>query len=173
MKSLPSRNQSGFTLVELLMTVTIMVISLTIGVINYLRFLDKQKLYQSGSNIEAMLKDARSKAQNGFLGNEEIGFCAKLAAVEISSSIDADDKISSIAQLRCDNGDLLVYENSLINESGTLLDQNFDVSYLPMRGAVVLINGNSVSSGSAILSRSGSKVTFNLDQGGTIDVKYE
>lgn len=182
MTSLHSKSQAGFTLVELLVTVTILVISLTIGIINYLRFLDKQKLYQSGSNIEAMIKDARSKAQNGFLGSEDIGFCAKLSAVEAYSvlSVDASSEepyqgnnLSFVSQIRCSNGDLLVYDNYLISKNETLLDQNFKVSFLPIGGAIVSIGGVEVSSGSAVLSSNGSKVIFNLDQGGTVDVRYE
>jgi hypothetical protein len=150
-----------------------MVVSLTVGVTNYLRFLDKQRLYQSGSNIEAIFKDARNKAQNGFLGNEDVGFCSKLGAIEVSSALDASNKISSTARVRCSDGSFLTYDSYTIDQTDTLLNQSFKISFLPMRGAVVLLNNIPVSSGSAIISRGGSKVTFNLDQGGTIDVKYE
>ncbi len=163
----------GFTFIELLMTVSIMIISLAIGITNYLRFLDKQSLYQAGSSVESIFKDARSKAQSGFLGNEEIGFCDKLAAVEVLSSLTAESKVFFTAQLRCANADLLVYDTHLVSQTGTVLSQNFKVSFLPMRGSVVLLNSISVASGSAILSRNDNEVTFNLDQGGTIDVKYE
>ena len=173
MTSLPSKNQQAFTLVELLITVMIIVISLSIGVTNYLRFLDKQRLYQAGSNIEAMLKDARTKAQNGFLGNDEIGFCAQLAAVEVSSALTSESLVAAITQVRCADGTLLTYENYLIGESNTLFDKNFKVSFLPMRGATILLDSTQVASGAATLSRSGSNVIFNFDQGGTIDVKYE
>lgn len=168
-----SSHSKAFTFIELLMTVSIMIISLSIGIINYLRFLDKQGLYQSGSQIESIFKDARSKAQSGFLGNEEIGFCDKLAAVEVFSSITAESKVSFTAQLRCANGDLLVYDNYLITQAGTSLSQSFKISFLPMRGSVVLLDSTSVASGSAILTRNNSDITFNLDQGGNIDVRYE
>lgn len=173
MKLLPYKNQAAFTFVEILVTVSVIVISLSIGAANYLRFLDKQKLYQSGSSIETMLKDARSKAQHGFLGNEELGYCAQLKAVEVFSGQTADNKINFKAQLHCASDHLLVYNEYIIEESGTLLDRNFQASYLPVRGSTLIINGSTVASGSAILSRDSGEVIFNLDQGGSIDVKYE
>lgn len=173
MTSLPSKNQKAFTLVEILVTVTVMVISLSIGAVNYLRFLDKQKLYQSGSSVEAILKDARSKAQRGFLGNEELGFCAQVKAVEVVTSQTADSKVNFKAQLHCASDYLLVYDNYMVEEAGTILDHNFQISYLPIRGATLLIDGSAVASGSAILNRDSGSVIFNLDQGGAIDVKYE
>lgn len=173
MTSSLSRKQLAFTFVELLITVSVMVISLSIGAANYLRFLDKQRLYQSGSNVEAILKDARSKAQHGFLGNEELGYCAQLKAVEVISSQTADNRVNFKAQLHCASDYVLVYENQTIEESGTALNQNFHVSYLPIRGATLLINGSAIASGSATLSRDSGSVIFNLDQGGSIDVKYD
>ncbi len=165
--------QSGFTLVELLITVVIMVISLAIGMTNYLRYLDKQQLYQFGSNIEAMLKDARSKAQTGFLGNSDIGFCVKLASVDVATSLDVDGKVYSDMKIRCSDGSSMTYETQAIDKDSVSIDKTFVMSFLPMRGAVVTLGGASVSSGSAILSRGDSGVVFNLDQGGTINVKYQ
>ena len=173
MTLLPSKKQAAFTFIEILVTVSVMVISLSIGAVNYLRFLDKQRLYQSGASIEAMLKDARSKAQHGFLGNEELGFCAQLKAVEVFSSQTTDNRINFKAQLHCASDYLLVYDEYTIEKSGTALDQHFQASYLPVRGATLLINGSTVASGSAVLSRESGAVIFNLDQGGAIDVKYE
>lgn len=173
MTLLLSKKQLAFTFVELLITVSVMVMSLSIGAINYLQFLDKQKLYQAGSTVEAILKDARSKAQNGFLGNEELGYCAQLKAVEVISSQTADNKVNFKAQLHCASDHLLVYESQTIEELGTIMDQNFQVSYLPIRGATLLINGTVLASGSAILSRNTGSVIFNLDQGGSIDVQYD
>lgn len=155
------------------MTVSIMILMLTVGAINYLRFLDKQKVYQSGSNIEAMLKDARSKAQNGFLGDSEIGFCTKLEAIEVSVVNTTENKILSTAKLHCVDDSLLTYDSYLVPESGTTINKNFIVSFLPMRGAIVSLAGSVVSSGSATINRSNVNVTFNFDQGGIIDVKYE
>lgn len=173
MKLLPSKNQTAFTFVEILVTVSIMVVSLSVGVANYLRFLDKQKLYQSGSSIESILKDARSKAQHGFLGNEELGYCAQLKAVEVFSGQTIDNKINFKAQLHCASDHLLVYDEYVVEESGTLLNHNFQASYLPVRGAILLIDGSAVASGSAILSRDSGEVIFSLDQGGAIDVNYQ
>ena len=168
----PATKQAAFTFVEILVTVSVMVISLSIGAANYLRFLDKQKLYQAGAGVESMLKDARLKAQNGFLGSEELGFCAQLAAVEVLSSQTAENKVKFTAQLHCASDYLLVYDSYTIEESGTTLSQNFQVAFLPVKGATLLLNGAAVASGSATLARDSGGVTFNLDQGGIVDVQY-
>lgn len=174
MTSSPCKKKvAAFTFIEILVTVSVMVISLSIGVANYLRFLDKQKLYQSGSSIEVILKDARSKAQNGFLGNSELGFCAQLKAVEVSSGLTADNEISITAQLHCASDHILVYDSYVIEEQATILNKNFQAAYLPIHGAVLLFNGAASASGSAVLSRGTSSVIFGLDQGGVIDVKYQ
>lgn len=173
MTSLPSSSQRAFTFIELMITIAIMVVSLMIGITNYLRFLDKQRLYQSGAMVETLLKDARSKAQNGFLGNEEIGFCTKLGAVEVFSTLTAEEKINITAQLLCADNSSLVYDNYLIDNDATTVDAQFKVSFLPLRGAIINIAGNSVASGSASLNRDSAEVLFNLDQGGAIDVKYQ
>ncbi|GEM_PF-5741481 len=173
MTSLPSSQQRAFTFIELMITIAVMVISLMIGITNYLRFLDKQRLYQSGAIIEAMIKDARVKAQNGFLGNEEIGFCTKLGAVEVFSSLTTEERVNVTAQLLCADNSVLVYDNYLIDNDQTTIDSQFKVSFLPLRGAIITLAGNSIASGSATLSRDSAEVLFNLDQGGAIDVKYQ
>lgn len=173
MTSLPSKNQKAFTLVELLVSVSVLVIVLTIGAINYLRFLNKQSLYKAGSAVEVMIKDARSKAQNGFLGDEEIGFCSKLASIEVFSFLNAEDKISLSAQVRCDNNDLLTYDNYVVNQGNIVLNQNFRISFLPLRGATVSLGGSSVASGSATLSFGEDTVILGFDNGGNINVEYK
>jgi prepilin-type N-terminal cleavage/methylation domain-containing protein len=167
-----SQQSNAFTLVELLITVSIMVISLAVGAVNYLRFLDQQKLYQSGASVEAILKDARLKAQNGFLGTDELGYCAQLKAVEVFSSQVAG-QVQFTAQLHCASDHLLVYDNYVVPELGTTLTPSLTVAYLPVRGATLTIGGSNTSSGSATLERGNGSVTFNLDQGGVIDVQYE
>ena len=171
MTLLPSKKSSAFTLVELMVSVSIMVMLLAAGSVAYLRYLNKQNLYQSGSAIEAMVKDARSKAQNGFLGDEEIGFCDRLSSVEVFSALNASNRVYLTAQLHCLDNSLLVYENYEANR-GISLDHNFSVSFLPLKGSQLSIGGSQVSSGSATLSYDDNEVVLNFDQGGNIDVKY-
>jgi type II secretory pathway pseudopilin PulG len=173
MTSMLSRNQTAFTLVELLITVSVLVLVLTTGAVNYLRFLNKQNLYKAGSAIEVMIKDARSKAQNGFLGDEEIGFCSKLAAVEVFSILNAENKITLSTQLRCENDDLLTYESYLLDHNNVTLSQNFRISFLPLRGANISLGGSSVSSGSATLNSGEDEVILNFDKGGNVSVQYQ
>lgn len=172
-KSLLYNKQAAFTFIELLMTTAIMVLLLSVGIVNYLRFLDKQKLYQAGSSLESMLEDARTKAQNGYLGDTTIGFCNQLTSVEVFSGLDAKQQPEFVAQLRCANSTTLPYDKYSVVEAGTVLSPNFKVNFLPLRGTIVWLNDNLVASGAATLSRADAQVIFNLDQGGTIDVRYQ
>ncbi len=153
--------------------VSVMVISLLIGLANYLRFLDKQRLYQAGANVEIMLKDGRSKAQNGYLGSEELGYCTQLAGVEISSATDVSGRISIIGRLSCADDSSLIYESFTLEQAEVAIDQHFQIIFLPSRGARLTLGGATTSSGAAVLSQRDSAVIFNLDQGGTIDVSYQ
>lgn len=173
MTSSPSKKHArGFTLIELLITISIMMITFAIALVNYMRFLEKQKLHQSGSRVETMLKDARLKAQNGYLGNDEIGYCDQLAGVEVSSSEDGDGIVSVAGRLNCADDTSLTYETATLNQS-EVMGNHFSIIFLPLRGALVTVGGSQVSSGSATLSRDDSAVIFNLDQGASINVIYQ
>lgn len=160
-------------MIELLISVSIILITLSAAMVNYLRFLDKQRLHQSGSAIETMLKEARSRAQSGYLGNEEIGYCNQLNGVEVYSSTNVEEQILFTSRLSCADGSFLPYESYTLEQAETAIDQHLSILFMSMRGATLTLGGNVESSGSATLSRQASNVTFNLDQGGTIDVVYE
>lgn len=164
--------QSGFTLIELMVTVAIMLVLLVFGLVNYLRVLDKQRLYQTGSSIESMLKDARAKAQNGFLGSEEVGFCSQLRGVEVVTS-SSNGQQQLLGRLRCLDDTLLVYHSYLIENLTIGFEQDFTVTFLPRRGAKLLVAGTETSSASLTLVNDVASVRFDLDQGGAIDVSYE
>ena len=173
------RAEAAFTLVELLVTVIIMMLVLVMGTVNYLQFFEKQKLYQFGGQLEAMLKDARAKAEQGFLGSEDLGFCEQLKAVEVYSSQDANGYLQFKAQLRCTNEQVLSYEEYTVSDKNVILSSAFQVSYLPRQGVNLLIAGQAVDSGSITLHRSSdqgeaaAQVLLNLDRGAAIEFKYE
>lgn len=172
MRSPLSRASKAFTLIELMISVSIMVMLLASGSVAYLRYLNKQNLYQSGSAIEEMVKNARSKAQTGYLGSEEIGFCDRLNSVEVLSSIDASSQVSLTAQLHCMNEGIIVFDTYTANR-GVTLNRNFKVSFLPISGSLVYIAGSQVASGSATLAYDDNEVVLNFDQGGNVDVQYQ
>lgn len=173
MISLLSKKHKAFTLIELLISVSVIMIVFSFGVVNYLRFLDKQRLYQAGSNIEIMLKEARAKAQNGYLGNEEIGYCTQLNGVQVSSSMNVDGKIAVVGSLSCADGGVLVYETYTVDQEDAEVDRHFEILFFPLRGAALTLGGAVSSSGAATLSYRNSSVVFSLDQGGMINVSYE
>lgn len=173
MTSLPSSQSRAFTLIELLIAVSVIMISLSVGVANYLRFLDKQRLHQAGSQIEIMLKEARNRAQNGYLGNEEIGYCTQLAGVQVAFTTDGEGKAVVNGSLSCTDGSVLTYDSYTVEQTEAAFDQQFQILFYPSRGAALSMGGAPSSSAAATLSYRDSVVTFNLDQGGTINVIYE
>jgi len=63
--TLISKACNGFTIIEILATVTIMGILFTIGIVSYTSFNRKQMVVQSAKNIINTLRLAQSKALNG------------------------------------------------------------------------------------------------------------
>lgn len=163
---------AGFTFIELLMTVAIMMIVLGFGLVNYMRSLDKQKLYQIGATVESMLKDARSKAQNGFLGSEVLGFCTQLQGVEVASAV-VDGDVQVTGRLRCSDATTITYETYAPELNNLVFDTQFQMTFLAKQGAQVVLGATQVASGAATLTNQVGAVVFTLDRGGTINVSYE
>ncbi len=55
--------QRGFTFIELLLTVAIMITVLGGGLVGYINFNDKQTVLETAKKVQSMLKAARTKAQ--------------------------------------------------------------------------------------------------------------
>jgi len=164
--------QSAFTLIELIIVAAIMIIVLLVGVVNYLRFLEKQQLYQVGSDIEAMLKDARNKSQTGFLGNADIGFCNQLKAVEIVSSVNLDSQLVFNARLVCMDDSLIAYDTYVVEQVGIVMNHSMRAAFLPRGGVQLFLDNVSVDQLSAIVNQGDSQISIQIDRGGLISVLY-
>lgn len=167
------RNQRAFTLIELMVTAVILVLVLTLASVNYLRFLDQQRLYDAGGNIEALLKDARNKAQTGFLGTQELGFCAKLQAVEVSTSLNLDSQLLFEAALRCSDDSLITYDEYVVEQVGAAISQSMRAAFLPSGGVSLSLDGGSVDELSATIEQGSATITIAIDRGGLINVIYQ
>src|SRR3989344_8320932 len=63
---------SGFSLIEILIAVSIITLLLGIGIASYLSFNDRQKLKAAGLNLKNTLREAQSKA---FTGEKDCSVC--------------------------------------------------------------------------------------------------
>lgn len=59
--------RNGFTLVEILVAISIMVLVFSFGLVNYLQFRDKQRLVQSVNMVKQAVADAQNAARSGRL----------------------------------------------------------------------------------------------------------
>jgi prepilin-type N-terminal cleavage/methylation domain-containing protein len=174
MKLLPS-NQQAFTLIELMVTAVILVLVLALASINYLRFLEKQRLYDAGNGIEALLKDARNKAKTGFLGSQELGFCTQLQGVEVVSKLNLEGKLTFEAQLLCvdESVEPIIYDQYVVEEVGALLSQSMSAIFFPKGGVLLALDGGQVDELSAVIQQGTATIVVMIDGGGLINVSYE
>lgn len=59
--------RNGFTLVEILVAISIMVLMFSLGLVNYLEFRDKQRMTQSVNMVKQAVADAQNAARSGRL----------------------------------------------------------------------------------------------------------
>ncbi len=73
-------HQNGFTLVELLVAIGVLLLLLGVGIANYLNFNDRQQLVQAAQLVREAFADAQNSARTGKLGG-----CEALHAYRVSS----------------------------------------------------------------------------------------
>lgn len=82
-KLLPARNNQttpGFTLIEILVSIGIMLLMIAIGISSFINFSDRQDILQTKKEIEAQFKQVQSLARTGKLAS-----CSKLAGYRFSA----------------------------------------------------------------------------------------
>lgn len=85
-----ARRKSGFTIIELLVTITVMVILLGIGLAGYIQFEQKQRVQQSARDVRQLFVETRRKAQvrdqTGCQGDNVTGY-ADVASYEVQRKV--------------------------------------------------------------------------------------
>lgn len=74
----PAKN--GFTLIEMLVAITIMLLLFGIGIVSYLRFDSRQQLIQAGEELKSSLRIAQARARAG----DRPPGCERLQAYELT-----------------------------------------------------------------------------------------
>lgn len=139
----------GFTIIELLVVISIMLVVLGGGIAAFSVFNDKQQITTAAKDLQTMLRSAQVKARSG----EGAGDCTdagqKLSGYRVyANSLTAIDNNSvAIMERVCDGGATLLNSSSVL--TGTTVS-DFDMEFISLRGGVtgagtIIINGNAAS----------------------------
>ena len=171
MRSLPHKS-SGFSLIELLVSIVIIMLLVSGAVAGYTSFIEKQRLVAVAEKIESGFREAQNRAKIGYLGE-----CDQLQYVNFSVyNYEGDSGTGLYYQIsiRCDGesasdayspGNKFLVRVSEGDKFTT--DSNFyDLKFYPL--------GNLNKAVSFTISSTGSTSTasFNIDKGGSIKVTY-
>jgi hypothetical protein len=151
---------SAYSLIELLVSISIVLILVSSALAGYIRYSDKQRLMAAAEKLEIGLKEAQNMARIGYLGS-----CDELAGVNLTTSSYGANGIAYQISVLCEplGSDLMPVVNL---DEGLLLDSPINVTFRPYDH---LTNSTSVRLDS---SRSNYYAIFEIDQGGGIKVTY-
>ena len=164
--------QQAFTLIELLISVTIMAVLLAVGIVNYFRYLEKQRLYLFAGELEALVNDARVKARTGYLGDDVNGYCSQVDSVTIELSTDVDSLLVINETLNCTDSSVINID-SYTSEEVYSADALFSVAFSPTKTVSMERNEIAVNNMIITISSSNGSVVYNFAQGGLLTVNYD
>ena len=164
--------QQAFTLIELLISVTIMAILLAVGIVNYFRYLEKQRLYLFAGEVESLVNDARVKARTGYLGDDVNGYCSQVDSVAVELSTDVDSLLVINETLNCLDGSV-VDVDSYTSEEAYTADALFSVAFSSVKPVILERNEVTVNNMVITISSSNGEVVYTFAQGGLLTVAYD
>lgn len=173
MPSKIQKKQSAFSLIELLITVTIMTLVLSLAMVNYLRNLEKQRLYEQAERVMVMIQDSRVKAASGYLGNASAGYCAELIGVRFSAGL-SSGQYRVNQELHCASGSVLPL-NQFVLDPEFSFNLSPVIEYFPLGALSLKANGVATDTlNFSFLSSKASdyQVDFEFDRGGALTINY-
>lgn len=157
---------SAFSLLELLVSVTIMMLMVGGALAGYTSYTEKQRLVAAAEKLESGLREAQNMARTGYLGT-----CDELGYVDFSMYIDATDGLIYRIRLHCaeDATDTYRSANTKYETVGQDFILNGDLLSLKFYPYGNLSNDVSRTLSS---TRTNYQAVFEIDQGGGIKVTY-
>lgn len=145
----------GFTLIELMVAVTILMIMFGTGIASYLHFNDNQTVSSVGQQLQLMMRTAQKKAR---VGDKPAG-CGTLQGYQFTGSTGN----SAVMQLTaiCAGG-VSIASDSYILLPGTSLQQNVQMTFK------VLTGGTDQPGTVVVQGTTGTTYTFTVGAGGDI-----
>jgi len=150
---------SAFSLIELLVSVTIILLMVGGALAGYTSYIEKQRLVAAAEKLESGLREAQNMAQTGYLGG-----CDELAGIRLLTST-ASTGVGYQIRVICEDSSYEDFDYVDIAED-IEINPNISVTFIPY--------DNLVGDVSSVLSsnRNSYTATFNIDQGGGIKVTY-
>ena len=143
---------AGFTLIELMVVVTVMLITLGGSIAAYVDFNDRQLLLESGKAVENALETARVKARTG----DTPEGCVTLTGYQVSG-IEGLSEVTTTAI--CDDSEQVVIGDSQWDD-GVTLQSDFTTTFNTLHGGAQPI--------SIELDKGGELYQVEVGQGGNI-----
>lgn len=154
-RSLATSLYDGFTLIELIVAVAIMMLLLGTGLISYLQFNDRQSLITVGEDMIGIVRMAQMRARAG----DRPAGCDRLEAYYLRAPLQS----SSITLLAdCENDEVIHSTYEL--KSGVVTAQSLDMGFRVLHGGV--INPGTI----ALQSPQGLQYEFVVTEGGEVQV---
>ena len=124
---LPILSQKGFSLIELMVTVTILLLVMGGGIAGYLVFNEKQTVLEATNLLKTYFHKAQSQAKTG-----NISSCAALAGYRVT--VAGSPEVVTL-QERCVDGSVGSSENETLSSSVSVTP--VDVTYKVLHGGVI------------------------------------
>lgn len=168
--SIKFAQKKGFTIIELLVTVTVMAILLGISLAGYLQFEQKQRVQQTARDVRQVFVDTRRKAQvkdqSGCTGDGVTGY-AQVDGYEVQIIPNSNGSVSVISRVDCDpftgqNPSVTVPSNIIFTPSVDLT-----LTYSPLTTELTC-GGSTCSEKNIVLSEDGTNFGFTISPSGQI-----
>jgi type II secretory pathway pseudopilin PulG len=150
----------AYSLIELLVSTSIMLILISSALAGYIRYSDKQRLVAAAEKLEIGLKEAQNMARIGYLGN-----CDELAGINFATSFYGSGGIAYQIQALCQPAGSDALPTVNVDED-LLIDAPVDITFMPYNHLSDSVSFRLDS------SRSNYYAIFEIDQGGGIKITY-
>lgn len=145
---------SGFTMIELLISITIMMLLLGVGVASFISFNERQQLSSAAKELQEFFRSAQTRARTGDVPQG----CGSLSGYNIQMAVDSP---SVQMYAVCSTGNILRSEKSLSGGARPL--NAINMTFLNLKGGVT--NSNLVVLG---LPNGDLTYSFRVTEGGEI-----
>ncbi len=149
------QSPTGFSLIELLIAVGVILFMAGGGIASFINFNEKQQVINGAKELQEHLRMAQTLSRIGEVPDS----CGKLAGYRVTSQDAAGGKEIKVLAA-CSAGDL--ERNSFLLPETVTLDADIDIVFLGLHGGV------SGASEIQIIGGSGRTYTFEVTQGGEI-----
>jgi type II secretory pathway pseudopilin PulG len=147
--------QSGYTLIEIVVSVGILVLMLGGGIAAFIQFQEKQAIVAATNDLKVQLRVAQTRARTGDTPDD----CDRLQSYAVRTN--TSNGVTQMTMLAmCNSGEIVRKEQDLL--SGVTLANDIDIRFLTLHGGV---------SGAAtinLVSDTGYEYEFEVTQGGEI-----